>query len=308
MIAISGCSPRRGAASGEEPSVSLPPQSSAEERPSEPESSKPEESESSADEESRDDKEDDKEDDEESAITAMSMEHSQIAAVDGGLLEWGSGGPTDQSGRPNGATLYQQKYGKYDAYFILPASEKVYLTFDEGYEYGFTPMILDTLKEKGVTAVFFITGHFARTEHDLVRRMIDEGHVIGNHSGKHKIFPSMPLSEAAEDITSLHEYVKSTFGYEMNLFRFPEGKFSEQTLALLQSLGYKSVFWSFAYLDYDVNNQPLTIDALERITSKAHPGAIYLLHAVSRTNAEVLGEAIDAIRNKGYTFAKLDVD
>jgi len=246
-------------------------------------------------------------DNDQSIAAVMSTDFSEIGALDAEKFAWGSGGPTDDSGRPDGATLYQGKYEKYGAYFIAPSSQNVYLTFDEGYENGYTPAILDTLKEKDAKAVFFITLDFAKTQPELVRRMIDEGHILGNHSFKHLSFPEMPLREAAEDILVLHNYMKENYNYEMNLFRPPMGEFSEQSLALAQALGYKSIFWSFAYKDYDLDNQPLTIEALNTITSKCHPGAIYLLHAVSKTNAEVLGEVIDNIREQGYTIAEWDV-
>lgn len=239
----------------------------------------------------------------ESVAAAMSTDFSEIGALSGEKVGWGSGGPTDAQGRPEGATLYQQKYGKYDASFLGPNTKQIYLTFDEGYENGYTSRILDTLKEKNTKAVFFITYPYAKSEPALVRRMIEEGHTIGNHSTKHLSFPDMPLEEAAKDILKLHNYVKANYGYEMWLFRAPEGVFSEQVLALVQSLGYKSVFWSFAYRDWETDNQPVTIEALDKIVSKCHPGAIYLLHAVSKSNTEVLGEAIDRIRADGYTFA-----
>lgn len=239
---------------------------------------------------------------EEDAATVMNTDFSQFADLPDGLVEWGSGGPTDADGRPDGATLFQGRYGKYDAYFIMP-DDKIYLTFDEGYEQGFTPVILDTLKEKGVKAAFFITMHFAKDQPELVRRMIDEGHILANHSTRHRSYPSMPIAEAAADLMELHDYVKETFDYEMTFFRYPEGKFSEQTLAMIQSLGYKSFFWSFAYVDYNINDQPLTITALDKITTRAHPGALYLLHAVSQTNSEILGEAIDLIRGRGFEFS-----
>ena len=239
----------------------------------------------------------------ESVAAAMSTGFSEIGALSSTRKDWGSGGPTDAAGRPDGARLYQEKYGKYDAYFIGPDTQTVYLTFDEGYENGYTTRILDTLKEKNVKAVFFITYPYAKSEPALVKRMIDEGHTIGNHSTKHKHFADLSLEEAAQDILKLHQYVKANYGYEMWLFRPPEGGFTEQTLALAQSLGYKSIFWSFAYKDWIVNEQPVNIEALDMIVSKVHPGAIYLLHAVSRTNAEVLGEAIDQIREKGFNFS-----
>ena len=238
---------------------------------------------------------------------AMSTDFSEIGALNGEKKAWGSGGPTDDLGRPNGATSYQEKYGQYGAYFIAPSSNKIYLTFDEGYENGYTPAILDTLQERDAKALFFVTLDFVKNKPDLVSRMIEEGHVIGNHSVKHLSFPDMPLQEAAKDIMQLHDYMKSNFGYEMWLFRPPMGEFSEQTLALAQSLGYKTILWSFAYKDWLVDDQPLTVEALDTITSKSHPGAIYLLHAVSKTNSEVLGDAIDNMYELGYTVSKWDI-
>lgn len=241
------------------------------------------------------------------SIPAMSTDFSEIGALSSEKKSWGSGGPTDEMGRPNGATSYQEKYGQYGAYFIAPSSGKVYLTFDEGYENGYTPSILDTLLERDAKAVFFVTMDFVKSKPELVTRMVEEGHVLGNHSVKHLSFPDMPLQEAAADIMELHNYVKANFGYEMWLFRPPMGEFSEQTLALAQSLGYKSILWSFAYKDWLVDDQPLTVVALDTISSKCHPGAIYLLHAVSKTNAEVLGDAIDNMREMGYIVAKWDI-
>ena len=230
----------------------------------------------------------------------------QLGTLDGTKKGWGPGTHTDDTNRPIGATAYQDLYGAYNAYFIAPNTKTVYLTFDEGYENGFTPSILDTLREKNVKAVFFITYPYAKNEPDLVRRMVDEGHILGNHSTKHLSFPDMTAEDAADDITQLHEYVKINFGYSMSLFRPPMGEFSERTLALTQSLNYSSIFWSFAYRDWEVDNQPLTIEATDAITRSCHPGAIYLLHAVSQTNAEVLPDIIDNIRSQGYEFGRFD--
>ena len=212
----------------------------------------------------------------------------------------------DSENRSQGAVAYQEKYGKYDAYFIAPSSEKIYLTFDEGYENGYTADILDTLKEKGVHAVFFVTLPYVKAQPDLVQRMIDEGHTVGNHSNKHITYPSLSLEEAKEDLMSLHQYMLDTYQYKMSVFRFPEGNFSEQTLALVQSCGYKSLFWCFAFLVWYTDNQPNPSDALNSMLNKAHPGAIYLLHAVSSTNAQVLGDFIDGMQEKGYVFADFE--
>jgi len=238
-----------------------------------------------------------------SVAAAMSTDFAEIGALDATKQSEFPGGPVDEKNRPSGPLLYQEKYKDLDALFIVPESDKIYLTFDEGYENGYTGKLLDTLKEKNVKAVFFITYDYATTQPELVQRMIKEGHVLGNHSTKHKSFPDLPLEEAAKDILLLHDYMKEKYNYEMFLFRPPMGEFSDQTLALVKSLGYKSVFWSFAYLDYEVDNQPLTIEAVDKITSKAHPGAIYLLHAVSKTNSMVLGECIDVLQKQGYEFA-----
>ena len=167
-------------------------------------------------------------------------------------------------------------------------------------------MILDKLRDRGVKAVFFITMDYARRQPELVERMIKEGHILGNHSTLHKSFPDMSFEDAVSDIKELHNYVKANFGYEMHLFRPPMGEFSEQTLALTQNLGYKSVFWSVAYKDWLVDDQPSTIEAMDILTSRTHPGAIILLHAISRTNTEILGDFIDAARSQGYEFARWD--
>ena len=239
----------------------------------------------------------------EPANPAAVTEFGTYAALDGTKLGWGPGGPVDELNRSQGALAYQEKYGQYDADFIGKNEKLIYLSFDQGYENGFTAPILDTLKEKNVPAVFFLTGHYAKTQPDLIQRMIDEGHTLGNHSQNHPSFPDTPLQQCQQEVQEIHDYVKEQFGYEMSLFRFPAGEFSEQTLKLMQDMGYRSVFWSFAYRDWEVDNQPDPAEALETIVSKAHPGAIILLHSVSETNAEILGDVIDRLRAEGYEFA-----
>lgn len=231
-----------------------------------------------------------------------------IEALDNSCQDWGQGTNVDDKNRPVSAVAAQEQYEKYHALFIEEETNTIYLTFDEGYEYGFTPSILDTLKEKGVNAVFFVTEPYAETEQELVERMIAEGHAIGNHSVTHPAngLPSQSLEQQQEEITGNHQYVLENYGYEMHLFRYPAGKYSEQSLALMSNCGYKSVFWSFAYLDYDVNNQPDQAESLKKMVDRLHPGAIYLLHAESETNAAVLGSFIDQARAKGYEFALID--
>ena len=218
-------------------------------------------------------------------------------------LGWGPGGPTDADNRPDGATAYQEKYGKYNADFIRENNMNIYLTFDEGYENGYTSQILDVLKEKNVPAVFFVTMPYVKSEPELIQRMIDEGHIVGNHSVNHPSFPDTDTEQCKQEVSELHDYVKENFDYEMTLFRFPMGEFSEMDLELIHELGYRSVFWSFAYRDWLVDSQPDPQQAIQTIESKCHPGAIYLLHAVSSTNAQVLGQVIDDLRAQGYTFS-----
>lgn len=213
-------------------------------------------------------------------------------------------GRTSNGIRPPYAVSDQEVYQDFGGNFIAPDNGCIYLTFDCGYEYrNLTNAILDTLKEKNVKAVFFITMSYAMKNPETVERMIREGHTVGNHSNSHREMPDLTVDEMAWEVMSLHNYVLEHFGYEMTLFRPPTGAFSTRSLATVQSLGYKTVHWSFAYADWDTNAQPDPEDALQRITSSHHSGAIYLLHAVSQTNAAVLGDAIDFFRAQGYTLS-----
>ena len=218
---------------------------------------------------------------------------------------WGQGRQVDNDNRPLSCTKFQDRYGKYDAIFIKENTKKIYLSFDEGYENGYTSKILDVLKAKKVSAVFFVTYDYVKRNPELVRRMIEEGHVVGNHTYTHPSMPTLSLVKASSEITALHDYVKEMFNYTMTLFRPPMGEFSERTLALTQSLGYKSVFWSFAYVDWDPSRQMGADKAYIKVVSCLHNGAVYLLHAVSKDNAEILGSFIDKAASEGYEFAKL---
>ncbi len=230
----------------------------------------------------------------------------EIQKLDSKQITWGPGSILDGQGRPEACVTLQEQYGKYSAWFLGEDENKVYLTFDEGYENGFTAQILDTLKEKQVVAVFFVTMDYVTKEPDLVRRMIEEGHVVGNHTTNHPNMTQISLEKAQQEVKELHEYLEEQFDYTMTLFRAPEGAISEQTMALLQSMGYQNVLWSFAYHDWDVNLQMSPETALKRTTEKCHPGAIYLLHAVSETNAKILGEFIEEIQDQGYEFGSLE--
>lgn len=216
---------------------------------------------------------------------------------------FGQGVDFDENNRPKSCLNFQQNYGKYDALFIKEdAPTQIVLTFDEGYENGYTGQILDVLKENDVKAVFFITYDYAKSNPDLIHRMIDEGHIVGNHTMTHPSIPTISPEKMEEEIMNLDSYIEENFQYKMNLFRPPMGEFSEQSLAVTQSLGYKSIFWSFAYKDWNPDKQPDTQTALKKQIERLHDGAIYLLHAVSKTNANVLDSFLKGAQEKGYTF------
>ena len=214
---------------------------------------------------------------------------------------WGPGNIVDHK-QPNDPLLLQKQYASMNANWLLGDDKKICLTFDEGYENGYTPKILDTLKEKKVKAIFFVTYDFASQNPDLVKRMIDEGHIVGNHSYRHYSMDEVSDDVAKEEVTYLHKYIKDKFNYTMSYFRFPKGEFSERSLQIVKDLNYKSVFWSFAYADWDPDNQTEENQAFTHICESTHPGAILLLHAVSKTNADILGKVIDDIKKQGYTF------
>lgn len=182
----------------------------------------------------------------------------------------------------------------------------IYLTFDEGYEAGYTTKILDILKENDVPATFFITAHYLNTQEDLVERMLEDGHLVGNHTVNHKSMPELTDEEIKTEVMDLHQALYEKFAYEMIYIRPPMGEFSERTLSITNSLGYKTVMWSFAYEDWDEDNQPDESKAKEKILENVHNGEIMLLHANSKTNAEILDSIIKEIKEMGYEFRSLD--
>ncbi len=215
---------------------------------------------------------------------------------------YGQGRARDTQNRPVDAAAFTEQYAALDACALTADENRIVLTFDQGYENGYTAGILDTLKEKGVSAIFFLTGDYAKREPALVQRMIDEGHCLGNHGMRHAALPTLSDAETEAEIMELHRYVNEHYGYEMQYFRPPCGEYDEAALARVQALGYKTVFWSAAHVDWKTDDQPDPQKALSDLTEMAHGGAIYLLHSVSETNAAILGNLIDALRAKGYTL------
>ena len=182
----------------------------------------------------------------------------------------------------------------------------IYLTFDEGYEAGYTSRILDILKENDVKATFFLTAHYVNTQEELVQRMIDEGHIIGNHTVNHKSMPDLSEEEIKKEVMDLHQVIYEKFNYEMKYIRPPKGEFSQRTLQLTNSLEYTTVMWSFAYEDWNEDKQPNEEKSKQKILDNLHNGEIMLLHGNSKTNTNILDSVIKETKNMGYTFKSLD--
>jgi len=197
---------------------------------------------------------------------------------------------------------------KYDAIFLGDTKRKeLYLTFDNGYENGYTSKILDVLKEKKVPAVFFVTGHYVKDQPELLIRMVNEGHIVGNHSWSHPDMTTISDTKIKEELDKVkHEVFQLTGQLEMKYMRAPRGIFNEKMLAVSQKLGYTNVFWSIAYKDWETNHQKGWKYAYDKVMSQLHPGAVILLHTVSKDNADALAKIIDDARKHGYEFKSLD--
>jgi peptidoglycan-N-acetylmuramic acid deacetylase len=212
--------------------------------------------------------------------------------------------------KPHEISVSSQKFfddNNFNALTVdMNTENQVYLTFDVGYDNGYTETILDTLKEKNVTAAFFCTVDEMKSNPEAIARMINEGHIVGNHTEKHPSMDELSETEMIKEVLGFDNYIRTNFGYSSPYFRFPKGEYSEKSLDVVNSMGYMCVFWSLAYADWDINNQKGASYAVEKVTSRIHPGAVILLHAVSRDNAEALGQIIDNVRNSGYEFAGLE--
>lgn len=203
---------------------------------------------------------------------------------------------------------FQDTFDKYGALTLdRKTKEKVlYLTFDCGYEHeNLTARVLDVLKEKQVPATFFCTLDHIKSETELIARMIKEGHIVGNHSNTHPSFAEISREQMIKEIEETENYLRKNFGYSAKYFRFPAGEYTENALDAVKSIGYMSVFWSVAYDDWNTENVRGKDYAAEKVMSRLHPGAVILLHSVSKDNAAALGEIIDKARAEGYVFRSL---
>ncbi len=212
-----------------------------------------------------------------------------------------------ENSQPEVPAYWQEMLKKYDGYYLGNTTEKVmYLTFDEGYENGYTAKILDVLKKRKTPAAFFVTGPYVKNEPELIKRMVDEGHIVGNHTVNHPSMPDVGDEELVRELSDLNDNFFRLTNTNMKYMRPPKGEFSERTLALTQKNGYKSIFWSVAYADWDTKNQKGINYAVEQVTKQFHNGAIILLHAVSEDNAEALEQIINIATEQGYVFKSLE--
>ena len=214
-----------------------------------------------------------------------------------------------QAGQPPVANATADYLKKFDAYYAEDTKEKVlYLTFDAGYENGNTAKILDALKKHQAPAAFFLVGNYLKTSPELVKRMVKEGHIVGNHTFHHPDMSQISTMETfSKELGDLEKLYQQTTGQEMKKFyRPPQGRYSEKNLEMAKKLGYHTIFWSLAYVDWYESQQPTREEAFKKLIPRVHPGAIVLLHSTSRTNAQILDELLTKWEELGYTFRSLD--
>lgn len=241
------------------------------------------------------------------ALTAKKAESVGVAALLHGKSEnWGLGFGTE--GKPPTGNASAEELKKYNAYFIGDTTQNtIYLTFDCGYENGNTELILDALKKHDVKATFFVVGNFLETSPEIVKRMIAEGHTVGNHTYHHLDMSSISSMDAfkkeTQDVENLFEQITGT--PITKFYRPPQGKYNIENLKMAQELGYHTFFWSLAYVDWYQDKQPTKDEAFGKLLKRIHPGAIVLLHSTSSTNAQILDELLTKWEEMGYTIKPL---
>lgn len=202
-----------------------------------------------------------------------------------------------------------QELARFNAAYLGDTSEKViYLTFDAGYENGCTAQILDTLKDHNVPAAFFLVGNYMERNADLVRRMVEEGHIVGNHTMHHRDMSQLEEKEAfSKELTDLEVLFTEITGQDLpKYYRPPQGTYSQDNLIMARDLGYRTVFWSLAYVDWNNDAQPTAEEAFSKLLPRIHNGAVVLLHSTSQTNARIMDELLTKWKDMGYTFGTLD--
>jgi peptidoglycan-N-acetylmuramic acid deacetylase len=233
-----------------------------------------------------------------------------VSIMAGSNLETGSWGLSfRQDGAPPIGNAGRDQLRAYNAAYLGDTSRKVlYLTFDAGYENGCTEKILDVLKLHQVPAAFFLVGNYLEKNADLVRRMVSEGHIVANHTMHHYDMSKLSAKEDfSRELTDLEDKFREITGKEMpKYYRPPQGIYSSENLKMAQELGYRTVFWSLAYVDWNNDAQPAKEDAFGKLLPRTHPGAVVLLHSTSATNAQILEELIGKWKEEGYEFATLD--
>lgn len=238
--------------------------------------------------------------------TSTTIDETNIESLDNKKIGWGIK-RNDNHEQPDVGSVNRKILDKYQGIYMGNNDKKlIYLTFDLGYEAGYTSKILEVLKQNDVKATFFITAHYVNTQPDLVKQMIDEGHIVGNHTVNHKSMPTCSLDTIKKEVMDLHSAIYDKFGYEMKFIRPPKGEYSERTVAYTNTLGYTSVMWSFAYDDWDEAKQGRENYGKKKILDNLHNGEVMLLHATSKDNSNILDEVIKEIKNQGYEFRNID--
>mgnify|MGYP003292962575 CR=1 FL=1 len=233
-----------------------------------------------------------------------------VTVFSGSALETGSWGLSfRKEGQSPVGNAGPEQLRQYDAAYLGSPEEKVlYLTFDAGYENGCTEQILDVLKKQEVSAAFFLVGNYIRRNGDLVRRMVDEGHTVANHTMHHPDMSAIGEKAAfAKELQDLEDLFRDATGKELpRYYRPPRGVYSEENLRMAKELGYKTVFWSLAYVDWNNDAQPTREEAFSKLLPRTHNGAVVLLHSTSKTNADILEELIGKWKDMGYRFGTME--
>lgn len=242
-------------------------------------------------------------------LAAQVVEYNQVPQVVATSADgnWGLGFPNEGQMPVGNATADYLK--QFNAYYVQDTEDKViYLTFDAGYENGNTAPILDALKKHHAPATFFLVGNYLQTSPDLVKRMISEGHNVGNHTFHHPDMSKISTKESFEkELNDLEALFQQTTGQPMKkYYRPPQGKYSESNLKMASDMGYRTFFWSLAYVDWYEDKQPTKEEAFKKLLTRIHPGAVVLLHSTSKTNGQILDELLTKWEEMGYHFGTLD--